>query len=992
MFDYDANIRVNINDSAALAALKKLEDKIAQLSDPRTAGALKNLIGSSKAKGEFSALKQERAEDLAYRKRKTRQIADELRLSNAIELQEGRRIKLQRAGALDVASRKKAIAKLDKIAAANPKNAEIQERVATGLARILTTQNELNRATNKNVGQKQRIADYNKQIDRLRELGATEGQLRKIQKRKYEFVDAAERRQTSLSDRRELQLKREIKLLGDAQKAARDAATAVTRPGTLSGGARSSLNQGPARSVLGSPAADKAKFDFYEKNYKTAGASSPVGGRENIPGSPAARRAIQDKRSKRAESMMLGAGFPMLMGGGPAQVSGALLGSTVGTGFGGQILGSAIAQQMQDAVVRVTELQNAIDNLDMSALKDSALLVNAELATQLEMLKEAGAASTAQAVAAEEVYKQFGLGSQASELVKQRADAIKNAWDKVVGTVSSLIALLAQPFIAVLVPILNLVSLVAKGFTEIFNFIAEFTNSPFLDKLYGLQGTDEAAAAKSAASKAAALASGKELDNMQKLAALEKQRRSGNTADAKIANERIDLQKKINAITEEYAAKLKEVKQTVEDIGIGSDYNNLVKQKDLAIETVKIDSRKVQRLIEQNAEHERALSLIKAQSMLENGRIDLAQKRMSMESSIASARSSALLAINSLEMQRATNSGDTAKQLQLQVQRANLIYNQTVLQVKQDQKKAKLAALAAQIKLKELQANVALRQAKGEANAADFAAIELQKQALQLTLEGVNASAQIAQFNLQTAGAIRQQTIEQDKFNATAARAGGGGGGAGGLGGGGGSGGATVYGGGTRSIGSATTGSLARALSAAGVTGTFSEAQAGGILAGKRQARVDAFQAATKGTPNYTSRPSNRQLERAGFAEGGYVTRPTNALIGEGGESEYVIPSSKMNSAMQRYSSGVRGEAVTAGAVAAGSTTNANYSSQQNMYYGGGAASVNITTGPVIRMGNNDYVSMSDLQRGMSTAANAGQANMMRSMTRSYGARRSMGA
>jgi hypothetical protein len=270
MFDYDANIRVNINDTAALAALKKLEDKIAQLSDPRTAGALKNLIGSSQAKGEFRALKQERAEDFAYRKRKTRQIADELRLSNALELQEGRRIKLQRAGALDVASRKKAIAKLDKIAAANPKNAEIQERVATGLARILTTQNEINRATNKNIGQKQRIADYNKQIDRLRELGATEGQLRKIQKRKYEFIDAAERRQTSLSDRRELQLKREIKLVGDAQKAARDAATAVTRPGTLSGGARLALDSGPARSMLGSPKADEARFKFYQKEYNKA--------------------------------------------------------------------------------------------------------------------------------------------------------------------------------------------------------------------------------------------------------------------------------------------------------------------------------------------------------------------------------------------------------------------------------------------------------------------------------------------------------------------------------------------------------------------------------------------------------------------------------------------------------------------------------------------------------------------------------------------------
>jgi len=95
---------------------------------------------------------------------------------------------------------------------------------------------------------------------------------------------------------------------------------------------------------------------------------------------------------------------------------------------------------------------------------------------------------------------------------------------------------------------------------------------------------------------------------------------------------------------------------------------------------------------------------------------------------------------------------------------------------------------------------------------------------------------------------------------------------------------------------------------------------------------------------------------------------------------------------MQRYSAGVRGEAVTAGAVTAGSTSTANYSSQQNAYYGGGGGtSVNITTGPVIRMNNRDYVTMTDMQRGMAAAANAGQANMMRQLGRSYAARRSMG-
>ena len=43
------------------------------------------------------------------------------------------------------------------------------------------------------------------------------------------------------------------------------------------------------------------------------------------------------------------------------------------------------------------------------------------------------------------------------------------------------------------------------------------------------------------------------------------------------------------------------------------------------------------------------------------------------------------------------------------------------------------------------------------------------------------------------------------------------------------------------------------------------------------------------------------------MASGGYVNSPTMGLIGEAGESEYVIPASKMSGAMSRYSAGARG-------------------------------------------------------------------------------------
>ena len=54
------------------------------------------------------------------------------------------------------------------------------------------------------------------------------------------------------------------------------------------------------------------------------------------------------------------------------------------------------------------------------------------------------------------------------------------------------------------------------------------------------------------------------------------------------------------------------------------------------------------------------------------------------------------------------------------------------------------------------------------------------------------------------------------------------------------------------------------------------------------------------------------------FAQGGMVDQPTLGLVGEGGESEYIIPESKMNAALANYAGGARGEAVIAGDGAAG--------------------------------------------------------------------------
>ena len=122
------------------------------------------------------------------------------------------------------------------------------------------------------------------------------------------------------------------------------------------------------------------------------------------------------------------------------------------------------------------------------------------------------------------------------------------------------------------------------------------------------------------------------------------------------------------------------------------------------------------------------------------------------------------------------------------------------------------------------------------------------------------------------------------------------------------------------------------------------------------------------------------------FAEGGFVTGPTSAVIGEGGESEYVIPASKMQSAMSRYSRGARGEGVIAGS--GGGTEG-----------GGGAAAA----GPMVvdvrysveRINDVEYVTASAFQAGMRQAAQQGAAQgeqrTLRRLQQSPGTRKRVG-
>ena len=105
------------------------------------------------------------------------------------------------------------------------------------------------------------------------------------------------------------------------------------------------------------------------------------------------------------------------------------------------------------------------------------------------------------------------------------------------------------------------------------------------------------------------------------------------------------------------------------------------------------------------------------------------------------------------------------------------------------------------------------------------------------------------------------------------------------------------------------------------------------------RARAQAKAAATQNTS---------QPKTGSFASGGYINTPTRAMVGEGGEGEYIVPESKMYEAMQRFGRGQRGESV----VPSSASVNVNWS------------------GETVQMDGKNYIEKSQMPGLIQTAVN----------------------
>lgn len=110
------------------------------------------------------------------------------------------------------------------------------------------------------------------------------------------------------------------------------------------------------------------------------------------------------------------------------------------------------------------------------------------------------------------------------------------------------------------------------------------------------------------------------------------------------------------------------------------------------------------------------------------------------------------------------------------------------------------------------------------------------------------------------------------------------------------------------------------------------------------------------------------------FAEGGVVSGPTLAMVGEGGEPEYIVPQSKASGFAANWMAGKRGGAAIPRFAEGGVVVPAS-------------ASVSIQTGPVTQMNGTNYVTTQDMSR----AVQAGVQQTLNMMRNDRGTRRAVG-
>jgi len=175
------------------------------------------------------------------------------------------------------------------------------------------------------------------------------------------------------------------------------------------------------------------------------------------------------QRAKQRQGRLLGAGFPLLFGGGVGSVAGSVLGSLgakPGEEFGAQIFGSAIGTQLEQLVRRANALGDAIDQISFDKLEEQSIIISGELRAQVNLLKELGRQDEARAILAKEVEKRTGASADVTRDVNRQVQLLNAGFSELVNSAGTTLAIVGGPLLTGIGTISFLVAELFKTFNR----------------------------------------------------------------------------------------------------------------------------------------------------------------------------------------------------------------------------------------------------------------------------------------------------------------------------------------------------------------------------------------------------------------------------------------------------------------------------------------------------------------------------------------------
>jgi len=202
---------------------------------------------------------------------------------------------------------------------------------------------------------------------------------------------------------------------------------------------------------------------------------------------------IRRIRKGRRQEQFLGAGFPLLFGGGAGAVGGSILGSALapkGMGFGAQILGSALGTLLERNLQTIKDIGNAAENVNLDALEESSIQVNRELSMTVKLLKQQGKIEEARQTLSKEVAVQTGTVPGTSQDIAGSLNVIGSQFQRFTALAATTLGIISVPLQVALMAILKIVNEILFAFNMIASS-AGFLLKEFVKLLRFIPGADK---------------------------------------------------------------------------------------------------------------------------------------------------------------------------------------------------------------------------------------------------------------------------------------------------------------------------------------------------------------------------------------------------------------------------------------------------------------------------------------------------------------------